>query len=285
MPRSASCRRRLDADQILNQPSPSWAAAHETQPFGTCVQMPIAPGREGVPPERREPQPGPGRHDHAARPVQEAPLAGGRPDLLQLHLLFDKHFEEQNELVDLIAERIQLLGGVSIAMAADVAEMTRIPRPPRGREEVPVQISRLLEAHEMILKEARTMARQAADGGDDGTNDLLVSDVIRTNELQAWFVAEHVVDTPVVRVDDAKTDAKVQDFRRLRSASADADGRAVEHAQAAGRRAFRPPVRPAELRADPEAVVDCDAHAAADVDDEAHAAWLSNWVRFGLVEE
>jgi starvation-inducible DNA-binding protein len=119
----------------------------------------------------------------------------------QLHLLFDKHYKEQNELVDSIAERIQLLGGVSIAMAHDVAEMTMIPRPPRGREEVPVQISRLLHAHESILLEARTMAKQASSDGDDGTNDLLVSDVIRTNELQVWFLAEHVVDIPVVRAD------------------------------------------------------------------------------------
>jgi starvation-inducible DNA-binding protein len=117
----------------------------------------------------------------------------------QLHLLFDKHHGEQDELVDTIAERIQLLGGISLAMAADVAETTMIPRPPRGREEAPVQISRLLEAHELILKEARTMAKQAVDAGDDGTNDLLVSDVIRTNELQAWFIAEHLVDVPLVR--------------------------------------------------------------------------------------
>jgi starvation-inducible DNA-binding protein len=122
----------------------------------------------------------------------------------QTHLLFDKHHGEQDELVDEIAERIQLLGGVSIAMAADVAETTLIPRPPRGREELPVQLSRLLEAHEIILKEARTMARQAADAGDDGTNDLLVSQVIRTNELQVWFLAEHLVDVPVVRADQAK---------------------------------------------------------------------------------
>ena len=119
----------------------------------------------------------------------------------QLHLLFDKHYEEQNELVDTIAERIQLLGGISIAMAPDVAETTIVPRPPRGREEVPVQISRLLEAHELILKEARTMARQADESGDDGTNDVLVSEVIRTNELQVWFVAEHLVDVPVTRAD------------------------------------------------------------------------------------
>jgi starvation-inducible DNA-binding protein len=123
------------------------------------------------------------------------------PTFYQLHLLFDKHFEEQNELVDTIGERIMLLGGVSVAMSADVAEMTFIPRPPKGREEVPAQISRLLHAHEIVLKEARAMARQAAQDGDDGTNDLLVSNVIRTNELQVWFVAEHVVDDPLVHAD------------------------------------------------------------------------------------
>ena len=119
------------------------------------------------------------------------------PTFYQLHLLFDKHYGEQNELVDAIAERIQVLGGVSVAMAPDVADMTLIPRPPKGREEVPVQISRLLHAHEIILKEARTMARLAANSGDDGSNDLIVSDVIRHNELQVWFVAEHLVHVPL----------------------------------------------------------------------------------------
>jgi starvation-inducible DNA-binding protein len=125
----------------------------------------------------------------------------------QLHLLFDKHHGEQDELVDTIAERIQLLGGVSIAMAADVAETTIIPRPPRGREEPPVQISRLLEAHEFILKEARTMAREASEVGDDGTNDLLVSDVIRGNELQVWFLSEHLVAMPLSHPEQAKAAA------------------------------------------------------------------------------
>jgi starvation-inducible DNA-binding protein len=115
----------------------------------------------------------------------------------QLHLLYDKHFDEQSEIVDMLAERIQSLGGISIAMAHDVAETTLIPRLPRGRQPVPVQLSRLLHAHEIVLLEARTMARQAAEAGDDGTNDLLVSDVIRTNELQVWFLSEHLVDAPL----------------------------------------------------------------------------------------
>lgn len=119
----------------------------------------------------------------------------------QLHLLFDKHAEEQSELVDGVAERIQLLGGISVAMAADVAELTQIERPPKGREAVPVQISRLLEAHEHLCKLCRKSAGDASDAGDEGTNDLLISEVLRTNELQAWFVAEHVVDTPLVHAE------------------------------------------------------------------------------------
>jgi starvation-inducible DNA-binding protein len=120
------------------------------------------------------------------------------PTFYQLHLLFDKHFNEQLELVDAIAERIQTLGGVSLAMAADVAETTRIERPPRGREELPVQISRLLDAHQTIIGQVRKLARRASELGDDGTNDLLVSEVLRTNEMQVWFLSEHLVNAPLV---------------------------------------------------------------------------------------
>jgi len=121
------------------------------------------------------------------------------PTFYQLHLLFDKHYGEQAELVDAIAERIQLLGGLSIAMAPDVAETTNIQRPPRGREEPPVQISRLLDAHQIIIGEIRKMARLASELGDDGTNDLLVSQVLRSNEIQVWFLSEHLVDVGLVK--------------------------------------------------------------------------------------
>ena len=192
--------RTFDADAILDRAQPHvHQQAHEIQPFGHLVTLPIAlpkyACKESV--------------DNLNQLLADTitlrdlykkhhwQVAG--PTFYQLHLLFDKHYERQNELVDAIAERIQLLGGVSVAMAHDVAETTRIPRPPKGREEAPVQISRLLHAHEIILKEGRTMARLAAELGDDGTNDLIVSDVIRSNELQVWFVAEHVVDVPLAQ--------------------------------------------------------------------------------------
>src|SRR5262245_66079533 len=175
--------------------------APETQAFGRVVLMPLALGEDA----RRQ-----SVHNLNQLLADTITLRDlykkhhwqvSGPTFYQLHLLFDKHFNEQNELVDLIAERIMMLGGVSVAMSADVAETTLIPRPPKEREEVPVQISRLLQAHEIVLKEARAMAREATENGDDGTNDLLVSSVIRTNEMQVWFVAEHVVDGPLVHAD------------------------------------------------------------------------------------
>jgi starvation-inducible DNA-binding protein len=195
----AMSKKTLDADAILAHATPiRHQQAQETQPYGHLVRMPIALSETACKESVEN------LNQVLADTITLRDLykkhhwqvAG--PTFYQLHLLFDKHADEQSELVDAIAERIQLLGGISVAIAHDVAETTIIPRPPKGREEPPVQISRLLHAHEIVLKEARAMARRAADGGDDGTNDLLVSDVIRRNELQVWFLAEHVVDSPLV---------------------------------------------------------------------------------------
>jgi starvation-inducible DNA-binding protein len=117
----------------------------------------------------------------------------------QLHLLLDKHAAEQLKLIDLMAERVQTLGGVAIADPRHVAEVTTIPRPPNGAEQVPAMLSRLLEAHEILIGKVRDAITRTAANRDDGTNDLLMSDVLRTNEIQVWFVAEHLVDVPAVR--------------------------------------------------------------------------------------
>jgi len=186
--------------QVPDLITPNWRqTAKVTQKYGTVVRnLPI-----GIPEETRE--------EITARlnllladtitlrdlyKKSHWQVAG--PTFYQLHLLFDKHAGEQGELVDTIAERIQLLGGVSIAMAHDVAANTRLERPPIDREEVPVQISRLLEAHNLIMKDARELADKAQDMKDPGTNDMLVSNVLRTNELQTWFISEHLVEMPLV---------------------------------------------------------------------------------------
>jgi len=194
---SALKTREAQAPDLI---TPNWRqTAKVTQKYGTVVRnLPI-----GIPEETRE--------EITARlnllladtitlrdlyKKSHWQVAG--PTFYQLHLLFDKHAGEQGELVDTIAERIQLLGGVSIAMAHDVAANTRLERPPIDREEVPVQISRLLEAHNLIMKDTRELADKAQDMKDPGTNDMLVSNVLRTNELQTWFISEHLVEMPLV---------------------------------------------------------------------------------------
>jgi starvation-inducible DNA-binding protein len=190
----------LDADAIMARVTPiDRQHAVEIQPFGHLVRMPIALSetvcKESV--------------DNLNQVLADTitlrdlykkhhwQVAG--PTFMQLHVLFDKHASEQSELVDLLAERIQTLGGVCVAMAHDIIGTTLIPRAPKGRESAPMQISRLLHAHEIVITEARAMAHRASESGDEGTNDLLVSDILRKNELQAWFLAEHVIDVPLVR--------------------------------------------------------------------------------------
>src|SRR6476659_382929 len=120
------------------------------------------------------------------------------PTFYQLHLLFDKHAGEQLELIDLLAERVQTLGGIEVGQPRHAAELTWIPRPPDGAEEVPVMIGRLLAAHEDIITAVRIAIDKTASNGDWGSNDVLISDVLRRHELQVWFLSAHLVDIPLV---------------------------------------------------------------------------------------
>ena len=120
------------------------------------------------------------------------------PTFYQLHLLFDKHAEEQGEIIDLLAERVQSLGGIAVGDPRHAAELTTIDRPPNGAEDVPAMIHRLLNAHEAIIEKVRDAIDRTEKSGDWGSNDLLMGDVLRRNELQVWFIASHVVDIPLV---------------------------------------------------------------------------------------
>ncbi len=120
------------------------------------------------------------------------------PTFYQLHLLFDKHAEEQIEIIDLLAERVQTLGGVAVGDPRHAAELTTIPRPPDGTEEVAAMIHRTLDAHETVIEKVRDAIEATEKSADWGSNDILMSDVLRRHELQVWFVAQHVVDVPLI---------------------------------------------------------------------------------------
>ena len=183
---------RLSPEPHLEQQAP------EVQRYGTLRQMPIA-----LPANARS---------ESARLLNEILadttilyalykkhhwLVAG-PTFYQLHLLFDKHAEEQLELIDEIAERVQMLGGIAVGDPRHAADLTSILRPPDGAEPVPVMIDRLLAAHEVVIEKVRKGIKTTEESEDWGSNDLLMGDVLRRHELQVWFLSEHVVDMPLV---------------------------------------------------------------------------------------
>jgi starvation-inducible DNA-binding protein len=120
------------------------------------------------------------------------------PTFYQLHLLFDKHAEEQIELIDLLAERVQALGGIAVGDPRHAAELTTIERAPDGAEDVPAMITRLLYAHRTLIGKVREAIETTEKSKDWGSNDLLMGDVLRRHELQVWFLSEHLVDVKLV---------------------------------------------------------------------------------------
>jgi starvation-inducible DNA-binding protein len=113
------------------------------------------------------------------------------PTTLQRHRLFDEHLSQLNELIDQVEERLRILGGIDAVSDVDAASLTRAPRPSRGQESTSQEISRLLEAQEIVLRSMRTAALFAEEHDDSSTHDLLVRGVLRANEMQAWYLAEH----------------------------------------------------------------------------------------------
>ncbi|MGW0120815.1 Dps family protein [Streptomyces sp. NPDC003327] len=171
----------------------------ETQAFGTLKQLPIGLGHDArmYACQRLNRVLADTQILHSLYKKHHWLMRGAT--FYSLHLMLDKHAEAQLAIVDALAERVQSLGGLAVGDPRHVAELTAIPRPPDGVEPVPVMLSRLLDAHERILIDARDAAARIAAEGDEGSTDLLVSEVIRTGEAQVWFLAEHLVDTPLVR--------------------------------------------------------------------------------------
>jgi starvation-inducible DNA-binding protein len=189
----SSSRRRASAQPRFGQTGP------ELQRFGTLRLLPIALSAEARTESCQLLNEILADSMVLAALYKKAHWNAAGPTFYQLHLLFDKHYEEQVELVDALAERVQMLGGISVGDPRHAAELTSIPRPPDGAEEVPVILDRLLDAHETIIEKVRAAIDKTDKSKDMGTNDLLMGDVLRRHEMQVWFIAEHVVEVPLVK--------------------------------------------------------------------------------------
>ncbi len=189
---NATSRSRTSPEPRLGQDAP------ELQRYGTLRQLPIALSAQARADSCRILNEILSDSMVLAALYKKSHWNAAGPTFYQVHLLFDKHYEEQVELVDALAERVQMLGGISVGDPRHAAELTTIPRPPDGSEEVPVTLGRLLDAHETIIEKVRAGIERTEKSGDSGTNDLLMGDCLRRHEMQVWFLSEHVVDVPLV---------------------------------------------------------------------------------------
>jgi starvation-inducible DNA-binding protein len=106
----------------------------------------------------------------------------------KLRALYAVHHDEQGDLIELIAERIQSLGGRCIAMPAEVIQYTTLATPPRTPELPQAQLRRLLDAHKRMLYALQAAAKRALDIGDDATHDVLTQEVIPVHTRQCMLV-------------------------------------------------------------------------------------------------
>ena len=108
------------------------------------------------------------------------------PTFYQLHLLFDKHFEQQSELVDAIAERIRALGFPAPGTYTEFAKLSSIPETP-GVPPATDMVRLLVEGHEAVARTARKIFPAVEKASDEPTADLLTQR-LQVHEKTAWML-------------------------------------------------------------------------------------------------
>lgn len=100
--------------------------------------------------------------------------------------LFDNHYKEQLRVVDVLIDRIRMLGGKGRVFASDFLQGAQFSDVRRGRWSLAGLLRDLLDRHESVLNVARPLGRH----DHSWTRDFAVGQVVLTNDLQAWSIGE-----------------------------------------------------------------------------------------------
>lgn len=119
-------------------------------------------------------------------------------DFYQYHLLFDEHAKQQLPIIDSLAERLRTLGFMAPGMPGDVERNKSVNEPDTSDFTPLVLCESLLKVHDAYLKHLRSTIDIADEVDDEGTEDFLVSDVLRVHELQVWFLRSSIENTEVI---------------------------------------------------------------------------------------
>jgi len=114
---------------------------------------------------------------------------GSGPGFLELHIFFETQYKQLNEIVDKIAERTRMLGGIALGSFQEFLDHTQIKNQP---DNIP-DVLHLLADHETIIRNLREDIRKCSeDYEDDATVDLLVG-VMSLHEKMAWMLRSYIV--------------------------------------------------------------------------------------------
>lgn len=106
----------------------------------------------------------------------------------ELHILFEAQYKQLNEISDKIAERVRMLGGVTIASFEEFIKHARLSE---HSTEIP-DILQLLADHETVIRFLREDIRKCSEEyEDEGTVDLLVG-VMSLHEKMAWMLRAYI---------------------------------------------------------------------------------------------
>jgi len=110
------------------------------------------------------------------------------PQFHDLHKFFEAQYEELDDAVDDIAERVRSLGGRSEGTLTGFLKHARLKETPSGDLTWSQMIGGLLADHEAMIRALRRDADTCAEAHHDaGTNDFLVG-LMEQHEKMAWML-------------------------------------------------------------------------------------------------
>lgn len=113
-------------------------------------------------------------------------------DFYDKHKFFESQFEQLDQNIDNVAERIRSLGHYAPATLKSFLSLTHLTEESRGENNSKGFISELLNDHESIVINLRkNINRFANEFNDFGTSDFITG-LMEEHEKMAWFLRSHL---------------------------------------------------------------------------------------------
>lgn len=112
------------------------------------------------------------------------------PRFYQLHKFFEAQYEELAEALDVIAERIRMLGGQAPGSMQKFLELSSLNEA-LEKLDGDKMLQQLAEDHHFLADSIRSSIEETSKSGDEGTTDMLINR-LRSHEKNRWMLKSHL---------------------------------------------------------------------------------------------